>query len=155
PPLMAQAPPATPAIDSTWLQADPVARSVEMKLIAGFTNSFGGLNFNGVREGGLTLTVPVGWKVVLSFTNRDPNLPHSVEVIRDARPVPTAPAAAAFPGAAGTRLAEGHSNGAGEKITFTAARAGSYLVFCAVPGHGVAGMWLRLNVVEGGSPSLK
>jgi uncharacterized cupredoxin-like copper-binding protein len=25
-------------------------------------------------------------------------------------------------------------------------KAGAYMIFCAVPGHGLAGMWIRLKV---------
>jgi plastocyanin len=145
-----------PAIDSTWLRADAAAKTAQVSVIAGLTNYFGGLNWNGFREGGLTLTVPVGWKVVLNFANQDPNLPHSVEVIADVRPLPTTPVSPAFAGAAGTKLVEGHPKGATEAVTFTAGRVGNYLIYCAVPGHGMAGMWLKLSVVEGATaPTLK
>jgi uncharacterized cupredoxin-like copper-binding protein len=34
-----------------------------------------------------------------------------------------------------------------QTVRFVADRAGKYLIFCAVPGHGAAGMWIRLTVV--------
>jgi len=35
--------------------------------LAGLTGLNGALNFNGFRDGGLTLTVPLGWTVVMHF----------------------------------------------------------------------------------------
>jgi uncharacterized cupredoxin-like copper-binding protein len=31
-------------------------------------------------------------------------------------------------------------------VRFDAASPGAYMIFCAVPGHGMAGMWMRLQV---------
>jgi uncharacterized cupredoxin-like copper-binding protein len=31
-------------------------------------------------------------------------------------------------------------------MRFKAAPTGDYLVFCGVPGHGLSGMWIRLQV---------
>ncbi len=50
---------ATPIVDSSWLQADTVTRTATFELIAGLTGANGALNFNGFRDGELTLTVPL------------------------------------------------------------------------------------------------
>src|SRR5207249_10107547 len=76
-------------IDPTWLRADATSKTVEFKLVAGLTDANGGMNFNGFGRGGLVLTVPQGWTLVLHYKNEDPNLPHSVEVIREAAALPT------------------------------------------------------------------
>jgi hypothetical protein len=44
------------------------------------------------------------------------------------------------------RLSQGLEAGAEDDIRFAANKAGSYLIFCAVPGHGLAGMWIRFKV---------
>src|SRR2546422_11669331 len=75
--------------------------------IAGLTGANGALNFNGFRDGELTLTVPLGWSVVMQFRNHDGMLPHSAEVIEDTHPLPTQPVTPAFPRAVTVRLAEG------------------------------------------------
>jgi len=42
-----------------------------------------------------------------------------------------------------------------DKMRFTAQPAGEYLFFCGVPGHGLAGMWIRLRVSsEAKAPAL-
>src|SRR5207249_3722685 len=57
-------------IDPSWLQADTVTKTATFELVAGLTGLNGALNFNGFRDGGLTLTVPLGWNVVLQFRNQ-------------------------------------------------------------------------------------
>jgi hypothetical protein len=51
-----------------------------------------------------------------------------------------------------TSPTEATAAGQTETITFTADRAGEYSLLCYVPGHGVAGMWVRFNV--GGQPGV-
>ncbi len=133
-------------IDPTWLHSDAATKTAEFKLVGALTDLNGGMNFNGFDRGGLVLTVPEGWTVVLHFKNQDPNLPHSVEVIADGETLPTRPVAPAFEHAATGRLDQGFSAGQGADIRFVAGKAGAYLIFCAVPGHGAAGMWTRLAV---------
>jgi len=136
------------AIDPAWLSADTASRTATFELIAGLTGVNGALNFNGFRDGGLTLTVPVGWTVVMHFRNHDGMLPHSAEVIQDTHPLPTQPVTPAFPRAVTVRLGEGLPSEGRDDIRFIADKGGSYLIFCGVPGHGAAGMWIRLAVSE-------
>ena len=44
------------------------------------------------------------------------------------------------------RLLQGLGSGETDSVRFVANKAGSYMIFCAVPGHGLAGMWIRLKV---------
>src|SRR2546421_10059638 len=76
-------------IDPAWLRFDAPARTVRFQLIAGLTGLNGALNFNGFRDGGLTLVVPVGWMTEVAFRNHDGMLPHSAEVIAQQTPLPT------------------------------------------------------------------
>ncbi len=141
----AQSAPAKGA-DPSWLKADSVTKTAEFTLVAGLTGMNGGMNFDGAKDGGLTLTVPVGWTILLHVTNMDQTLPHSVEVIRDSQPLPVGPVPAAFPHAETSGLAQGLSTDQKQNVWFLADHAGKYLLFCAVPGHGAAGMWIRLTV---------
>jgi len=157
---MAQNPPAPPSaprtmqspIDCNWLTVDTTAKTATFELTAGLTQLNGGLNFNGYNDGKLTLTVPAGWNVVIRFTNHDANLPHSVEVVDTTKPMPAGPVEPpAFPRAMTVRLMQGLASGEADSLRFVASKAGSYMIFCAVPGHGLAGMWIRLKV----SPMVK
>ncbi len=134
------------AIDSSWLHADTATRTATFELIAGLTGLNGALNFNGFRDGGLTLTVPLGWTVVMQFRNHDGMLPHSAEIIPEAHPLPTQPVTPAFARAFTVRLAEGIPSEGRDDLRFVANSGGSYLIFCGVPGHGAAGMWIRFEV---------
>lgn len=134
------------AIDPSWLQVDTATKTATFELIAGLTGLNGALNFNGFRDGGLTLEVPVGWTVVMNFRNHDGMLPHSAEVIHDAHPLPVQPVTPAFPKAFTVRLTEGIPSEGRDDLRFIADMGGSYLIFCGVPGHGAAGMWIRLTV---------
>ncbi len=133
-------------IDPTWLRADAVSKTAEFRLVGGLTELNGGMNFNGFSRGALVLTVPQGWNVVLHFKNQDPNLPHSVEIIPDGAAVPGGPVPPAFEHATSGRVDQGFSAGQGTDVRFVAGKAGAFLIFCAVPGHGAAGMWIRLAV---------
>jgi sulfocyanin len=143
--MPAQAPAAL-RIDPTWLKVDSAATSAEFSLIAGLGGTNGGMNFNGATNGALTLVVPVGWHVVLNFRNDDQNMPHSAVVIPAATPVPAAAGRPAFAGATTRQADQGLATGARQSVRFEADRAGSYMIFCAVPGHGMAGMWMKLEV---------
>jgi len=133
-------------IDPAWLTADTATDTATFELIAGLTGLNGALNFNGFRDGGLTLTVPLGWTVVMHFRNHDGMLPHSAEVIPDLSPLPTAPVSPAFDRAFTVRLTEGIPPNGTDDVRFIADKGGGYLIFCGVPGHGAAGMWIRLEV---------
>ena len=135
-----------PAVDPSWLQVDTVTRTATFQLVAGLTGLNGALNFNGFRDGELTFTVPLGWTVVMHFRNHDGMLPHSAEIIPDTHPLPTGPVAPAFPRAFTLRLDQGLISEQTDDMRFIADKGGSYLIFCGVPGHGAAGMWVRFEV---------
>jgi hypothetical protein len=135
-------------VDPAWLQVRPETKTAEFQLIAGLTGLNGALNFNGFRDGGLTLMVPRGWQVVMRFRNNDGMLPHSAEVIADTRPIPPGPVPSAFDRAFTTRLSQGLPPQGEDEMRFAASKAGSFLIFCAVPGHGTQGMWIRFKVSD-------
>ena len=58
-------------IDPAWLSYDAATKTVNFHLIAGLTGLNGALNFNGFRDGALTLTVPKDWTVAIRVTNHD------------------------------------------------------------------------------------
>src|SRR6266567_3653806 len=142
-PLLSQS---TQRIDPTWLKVDSAAAKTEFSIVAGLTSANGGMNFNGAGAGGLTLTVPVKWTVVLHFRNNDQVLPHSVMVIPSTTPVPVTAGKPSFEHAVTHRADQGLPSDGHEDVQFVADRPGSYLLYCAVPGHGAAGMWIHLEV---------
>jgi hypothetical protein len=140
-------PVATPAIDPTWMSFDTATKRVTFALTAGLTPFNGALNFNGFRDGELTLVVPTGWNVVVNFENHDGMLPHSAEVILDDGSTPLRPVGPAIQRAYTRDLETGVEAGGGKDVMrFGATPVGNYRFYCAVPGHGAAGMWIRLKV---------
>ena len=132
--------------DSSQLTVDTVTKTATFHLVAGQTKLNSGLNFNGFNDGKLVLTVPQNWNVVIQFTNKDPNLPHSAEVVDTTKPMPAGPVDPTFARAMTTKLMTGLESGGTDTFQFVANKAGSFMIFCAVPGHGLAGMWIRLKV---------
>lgn len=138
---------ATLKVDPSWMTARVSDSTVEFRLVAGMSTANGGMNFDGATGGSLTLTVPVKWHVVLHFRNDDENMPHSAEVTIAKSPVPAMPdTKPVFGGAESKDPTQGVSVGTKQDIHFTADQPGSYIIVCAVPGHGAAGMWIRLVV---------
>ncbi len=139
-------------VDPSWLSVDPAAKTARFQLIAGLTGLNGALNFNGFRDGELTLVVPVGWTAEIAFRNHDGMLPHSAEVISPQTPLPTQPVGPAIPRAFTLNLATGLPPEGTDVMRFAAQPAGEYLIFCGVPGHGASGMWIRLRVSATAQP---
>src|ERR1041384_3315841 len=82
---------ASQPIDPAWLTADTASNTATFELMAGLTGLNGALNFNGFRDGGLTLTVPLGWTVVMHFRNHDGMFPHPAGVTPPPHPLPPVP----------------------------------------------------------------
>jgi sulfocyanin len=133
-------PPDSTAVNTyMWFSASERTVHVSLNAAVGGTN--GGMNFNGGSSGSHTMTVPVGWKVRMQFTNLDA-IPHSAIIIANQQPLPAIPQTAAF-GAAYTRdLTGGLFTEQKDAIDFTARTAGRYVLVCGVPGHGPSGMWI-------------
>lgn len=134
------------------LHWDSTTRTVYFKLIAADGDVNGGMNFNGFANGGFTLTVPLGWRVDISFTN-DSFMPHSAMVVPYAEHDSDAfdNSMVAFPGAETPNPVVGSSKGSQQTFSFTASQTGTYAVVCAVPGHAMAGMWDTLVVSSSAS----
>ena len=122
------------------------AHAVDISIVAGKDAGSGGFDFNGYKNGGMTITVPVGWQVTVHFTNAN-DLPHSVAVLAvgaDKSPLPSG--APVFSGATTQELTNGLPTGAKQTFTFEASKPGTYELVCGVSGHAIAGMWDKLIV---------
>ena len=153
-PAPALAPPSGPMTTPEWFSVDSNARTVRMTIIAGSTPDFNHWNFNGANKGSLAITVPEGYTVSIEFTNRDPNMAHSLGVSAETvnfmvPPTPTPVFAGAISQNPGSMI-DGTMPGETETITFVAERAGNYSIVCYIPGHTAIGMWLYFNVSTGG-----
>jgi hypothetical protein len=143
-----------------WVAPKPQARLLVITLEAGVGDANGGMNFNGHHDGSHNIVVPQGWTVIIRLRNADARVPHSALVTRVYRqeemPDRLGPSDTAFPGAATPVPFTGTAAGGYAEFTFAANRPGRYLVACGVHTHLQAGMWLRLDIMEGISePSLR
>ena len=144
--MAAQQAETSPPIDPAWLKFDAASRTATFPLTAGLTPINGALNFNGYDDGQLVFTVPTAWTVNVAFFNHDGMLPHSAEIIPDSLPVPVSSVSPAVSRAYTDQLDQGVPPQGKSSMNFTAGPTGQYFIFCGVPGHGRAGMWIRFVV---------
>jgi sulfocyanin len=142
--------PAVGQMVPSWMTVDAGARKVTMDVIAGFNPNNSNWNFNGYYEGDLTVVVPEGWRVEITFGNRDGDVPHSLVVMADPGsdnlPLQAGREQVAFSRAYSKSPEQGISAGDHDTVAFTANKTGDFLWFCGVPGHGQSGMWTRFAV---------
>ena len=122
------------------------AHTVELTIVAGKTAGGGTLDFNGYQRGAMTVTVPVGWHVIVHYSNAGV-MPHSLAVLPAGTHQQAMPSAApAFKGAETANFSNGLAKGTEQTFTFDATKAGTYELICGCPGHAIAGMWDTLVV---------
>ena len=143
---------ATQGVVPSWMTFDAGAQKVTMDVVAGFNPNNSNWNFNGYYEGDMTVVVPQGWRVEITLTNRDGDVPHSLVVMVDPGPdnlpLQAGREQAAFARAYSKSPEQGISAGNQDKIAFKADKVGEFLWFCGVPGHGQSGMWMRFAVTD-------
>lgn len=143
------APSTGPATSSKFLSYQASAKTVAISLVAGYNSALSGFNFNGEGKGAMVITVPVGWKVTVTVSNRG-LLPHSAAIVTNAANSTTL----AFAGAEVPNPTTGVAPGSTASFTFTPTTAGTYRIACLVPGHEQLGMWDTLKVSTSGNPSI-
>ncbi|HEY2371139.1 MAG TPA: sulfocyanin-like copper-binding protein [Gaiellaceae bacterium] len=131
-----------------FLRVEAQRRTALVTLVAGYNDENNGFNFDGYGRGELLVSVPRGWRVRVTCTNRGA-LNHSCAVVR--RPMTITPA---FHGATVPDPTVGLRQGATMTFSFVASRTGSYRFACLVPGHEEARMWDVLEVTRGGKPTI-
>jgi sulfocyanin len=139
---------------SQYLHADPnEPGALELVMLASKTGAAGGMNFNGYAHGDMTVTIPAGTKVNVTFKNESAQLPHSVQVTGFDEHDHTSDFSTAFKGAETEDPEHGIKSGS-QFFSFTPDKAGKYALVCAIPGHSAAGMWETLVIADGGSASI-
>lgn len=139
--------PGTPPDPTKFLQVDRAGRGVVLTLIAAYPVTDYQFNYDGYRNGQLQVTVPVGWLVTVQCSNRG-TVKNSCAVVKDRSSGPVDPAWTT------PDPANGLAAGASASYSFTPSATGSYRIASLVQGHEASGMWMRLEVVAGGEPSI-
>ncbi len=133
-----------------FLSTNLSTKTVTLTLIAGYNQSNQGFNFDGGYKGNKTITIPIGYRVVVHLEDHA-QLPHSAAVIG---PTGTSATGPIIPGAATPNPLTGTPPGQSASFSFQATKTGSYRIGCLFPGHLILGMYLDLQIVKHGSPSL-
>jgi len=131
-----------------FFHVDAKHKIAAVTLVAGYDGENNGFNFDGYGRGELLVSVPRGWRVRVTCSNRA-GVRHSCAVVSG--PMMVTPA---FRGATVPNAVDGLPRGKTATFTFVASRAGSYRFACLVPGHEDARMWDVLEVTRGGKPSI-
>jgi FtsP/CotA-like multicopper oxidase with cupredoxin domain len=155
----ARTPPSGPLTVPDWYSVDTNARTVRMEVVAGLTPDNNYWNFNGAINGNVAITVPEGYRVVIDFVNRDPNMAHSLGISAETSNFATPPQPnPVFAGAITENpgsMVDGTMPGETETVEFVADRAGNYSMVCYIPGHSAVGMWLYFNVSATGEVGIQ
>jgi uncharacterized cupredoxin-like copper-binding protein len=132
---------ATHANEPVWVRWDPASKTASVTIIAAYNEVGAGFNFDGYRVGQMTITVPLGAKVVVSYTNPS-DVAHSVVITSYALRNQVGPFPPAFPGSSSPNPTSGVAKlKVPQVFSFTASKVGTYAILCGVPGHAIGGMW--------------
>lgn len=134
--------------DRPYLEAHPGERTANLLLLADAPVGPGQLNFDGASAGRMTVTVPVGWKVVVECIN------YSTELSDGCAVVEAGTSRLAFPHSSISRPRLGLREGKSQRFTFTASKAGGYQIVDLAGDHRRFGMWDRFEVRAHVTPSI-
>src|SRR5579864_2422467 len=141
------------AATQSWVQWDTAHKTAHLTVTAAYDQTGGGFNFDGYNLGHLTITVPLGAQVVVSFTNKAA-LAHSAVITSFADRALAGNFPLAFKGSASPNPTTGTASLSTPQVfSFIANKVGTYALVCGVPGHAAAGMWDRFVVAKASSAS--
>ena len=144
------------ATATSIVAADPTTKTVSLNIQSTDMNINSGLNFNGFANGKMVITVPVGWTVKVTYTNKQ-SMSHSIGFTSYADRTSAGSFTPAFSGSIGPKFISGiGSSDAPITYSFTASKAGQYAMVCGIPGHAAGGMWDEFDVSKSAAaPSVK
>jgi hypothetical protein len=125
----------------TWAKYSTKSKTAHLTIIAAYDQNT--YNFDGGSNGQFTFTVPLGAKVVVTFSNESQFMLHGAEIVAydGTLPVDYPPPPPAFAGAASPNYLHGTPPGITVKFSFKASKAGKYLLICPVHNHVRFGHW--------------
>jgi hypothetical protein len=138
----------TPPDPAHYLRVDEASRSAVVTLIAAYPATDFQFNYDGYGNGVLVLTVPVGWQVIVQCQNHG-TVPNSCSVVSDH--TATSPI---DPSWSTPDPHRGLDPGQSASFMFMPTEPGSFRIASLVDGSEASGMWLDLEVVQSGRPTL-
>jgi Sulfocyanin (SoxE) domain len=130
-----------------WLSLDSSAHSATITLVAAYDATAGGFNLNGANKGALLFAVPSGWRVTVRCVNNASDRRYACALVRS----PGAPAVAEPQAGRTPELDPGAQAG----FSFTAGASTRYRLVALTGGREPVGMWLTLQIVRSGLPSVR
>jgi sulfocyanin SoxE-like protein len=138
----------TPPDPAKYIKVDDASHSAVVTLIAAYPATDFQFNYDGYGSGSLVLTIPVGWQVTIQCENRG-TVNNSCAVVTDEKAAQPIDPAWSTPDPT-TGLPPGQS----ATFTFMPSAPGEYRIASLVDGHEASGMWLDLEIVTTGRPTL-
>lgn len=138
----------TPPDPAKYIRVDDASHSVIVTLVAAYPATDFQFNYDGYGSGSLVLTVPTGWQVTVQCENHG-TVNNSCAVVQDAKSTQAIDPSWTTPDPT-TGLDPGES----ASFMFTPTTPGSYRIASLVDGHEASGMWLDLQIVGSGRPTL-
>ena len=138
----------TPPDPRQYLKVDSATQTAVVTLIAGYPATDYQFNYDGYGNGALMLKVPVGWQVTVQCANHS-TVPNSCAVVASGSA--TQPIQSGWTTPDPTR---GIDPGQSASFAFMPQATGAYRIASLVRGSEASGMWLDLEVVADGTPTL-
>jgi len=133
-----------PPDPAKYIHVDEASRAAVVTLVAAYPATDFQFNYDGYGSGSLVLTVPVAWQVTVQCENRG-TVANSCSVVKDEKARQSIDPSWTTPDL---------EPGSSATFTFTPTTPGSYRIASLVDGHEASGMWLDLEVVASGRPTL-
>jgi Sulfocyanin (SoxE) domain len=140
--------PGTQPDPKTFIKVDTAMHIAVVTLIAGHPATDNQFNYNGYSSGALVLTVPQGWQLTIQCLNHG-TVPNSCAVVADGKATEPVQSGWSTPDPQ-----RGLDPGLSSGFELTPTQTGSYRIASLVGGSEASGMWLDLEVVASGVPTL-
>ena len=140
--------------EKDFLRLGAKAKTVQVLIVATWSDDNYGMNFNGYSKGGARYTIPKDWTVEVTYINPGP-VPHSLIVIEREAVKKIQMLEPVFKGAAVPKHLQGMSYDRAV-FTFVADEAGEFAFACGFPTHALNGHWIGLEISAAAkTPTLK
>jgi hypothetical protein len=134
-----------------FLSLSPDPHTVSLLAIASYLHPQGADNIDGTQHGAMTVIVPQGWRVNVSFGNHAEGVADGVAVV----PLGTSGPVVGPPAFKGATSSASTTGGAGY-FGFTASKIGDFALASTVASRAAGGEWIHLDVVPSASrPKLR
>jgi hypothetical protein len=140
-----------PAAAPKWLTFNSANQTAKLTLVSGYKGVNAEYSFDGYAYGKMIVTIPEGWKLVVTCSTDDSaSVSHSCAITKKVDSTKLA-----FAHAQISDPINGVAPGSASTFTFVASKTGRFIIDCLVTGHATTGMWDVLRVDAGGTPSIQ